>query len=129
MFFNQIRHYYGYIAYRLELDNDLNLTPSILVKAGSAEIQTDFNVSAEFREKFIVGVSYRGYSNNSSDAIVFQGGFRLSNALSMKYAYDFGLSEIRNVNSGSHEILISYDIPTNFGKGTPPQIIYNPRFL
>ena len=129
VFFNQIRHYYGYVSYRLDLNNDLSLTPSVLVKAENAEIQADFNVFAELNEKFVFGVSYRGYSNISTDALVFQGGFRLSNTLSLKYAYDFGLSEIRTVNNGSHEILISYDIATNFGKGTPPEIIYNPRFL
>ena len=77
----------------------------------------------------MLGVGYRGFSNISSDALVFQGGFRLNSKLLMRYAYDFGLSQLRSVHNGSHEILISYNIATDFGKGTPPQIIYNPRFL
>jgi type IX secretion system PorP/SprF family membrane protein len=127
--FNQIRHYYGYVAYEISLDNDLTLLPSFLVKAENASIQVDFNVSAELGDKFMLGMGYRGYNNISNDALIFQGGFRLNDALVLRYAYDFGLSKLKTVSSGSHELLISYDIPTDFGRGTLPQIIYNPRFL
>jgi len=127
--FNQIRHYYGYITYELSLDNDLNLIPSLLIKAESASIQTDFNISAELKDKFMLGIGYRGYNNVSSDALILNGGLRLNNSLILRYAYDFGLSQLNTVHSGSHEVLISYNIATNFGKGTLPQIIYNPRFL
>ena len=127
--FNQIRHYYGYMSYEISLDNDLNLLPSLLIKAETASIQADFNLSVELRDKFMLGIGYRGYNNISSDALIFQGGFRLNDSLFLRYAYDFGLSQLKTVHSGSHELLISYDISTNFGKGTLPQIIYNPRFL
>ena len=127
--FNQIRHYYGYASYEISLDNDLNLIPSLLIKTESASVQTDINVSAQLSNKFMLGVGYRGYSNISSDALIFQGGFRLNNSLFLRYAYDFGISQLKTVHSGSHELLISYDISTNFGKGTMPQIIYNPTFL
>mgnify|MGYP000491968695 CR=1 FL=1 len=127
--FNQVRHYYGYLLYVWDLSEDLVLKPSILVKAASAELQTDITLAAEFKEKFYVGASYRGYSNISIDAITLQGGFRLNNDIQLIYAYDIGLSELVTAHSGSHEILIRYRINTSFGKGVPPPIIYNPRFL
>ncbi len=127
--FNQVRHYYGYLSYEIGLDNDLVLIPSLFVKAETAELQTEINVLAEFKEKFMLGFSYRGYNSFSNDALVFQGGFRLSNNLRLGYAFDYGLSELSTAHNGSHEILISYNLATNFGKGTPPKIIFNPRFL
>jgi len=127
--FNQIRHYYGYLMYQLDLSEDLILRPSVFVKAESAELQMDITLSAEFKEKFSLGASYRGYNNISTDAIIIQGGFRLNNNIQFIYAYDIGLSELVSAHSGSHEILIRYQIDTKIGKGVPPPIIYNPRFL
>lgn len=127
--FNQIRHYFGYISYEFELGNDLVLLPSVLLKAESAELQVDLNISAELQDMFILGVGYRGYNALSTDALVFQGGIRMNNNLQFIYSYDFGLSELVSTHTGSHEILIKYEIVTKIGKGVPPPIIYNPRFL
>lgn len=127
--FNQIRHYYGYISYELDLGSDLVLRPSVLLKAEMAELQTDLNITAEFQDMFILGAGYRGYSAISTDAIVFQGGIRMNNNLQFIYSYDFGLSELVSTHTGSHEILVKYEIETKIGKGNPPPIIYNPRFL
>lgn len=127
--FNQIRHYYGYVTYELDLGNDLVFKPSVLLKAEMAELQVDLNLSAELQEMFILGAGYRGYSALSSDSVVFQGGIRMNNNLQFIYSYDFGLSELVSTHTGSHEILVKYEIPTKIGKGVPPPIIYNPRFL
>ena len=127
--FNQIRHYYGYINYELDLGNDLVLRPSVLLKAETAELQVDLNISAEFQEMFLLGVGYRGYNVQSNDSVVFQGGIKMNNNLQFIYAYDFGLSELVSTHTGSHEILLRYEIKTNLGRGIPPPIIYNPRFL
>lgn len=127
--FNQIRHYYGYILYDLELGNDLVLKPSLLVKAETAEIQIDLNLTAEFQEMFLLGAGYRGYNEFSNDSVVFQGGIKMNNNLQFIYSYDFGLSELVTTHTGSHEILVRYVIDSKIGKGVPPPIIYNPRFL
>ncbi len=127
--FNQIRHYYGYVNYELDLGNDLILRPSLLLKAESAELQVDLNIAAELQEMFLFGVGYRGYNAQSNDSVVFQGGIKMNNNLQFIYAYDFGLSDLVSTHTGSHEILIRYEIKTNLGRGLPPPIIYNPRFL
>ena len=127
--FNQIRHYYGFISYGLELNNDLIFKPSVLVRTDNTELQIDLNIAAEFQGRFILGAGFRGYSSLSSDSVVFQGGIRMNNNLQFIYAYDYGLSDLVSTHSGSHEILIKYEIETDFGKGNLPPIIYNPRFL
>ncbi len=127
--FNQIRHYYGYIIYSQDIGSDIVLKPSVLVKAETAELQVDINLTAEFQEMFLLGAGYRGYNEFSNDSVVLQGGIKMSNNLQFIYSYDFGLSELVTTHSGSHEILVKYVIDSKIGKGVPPPIIYNPRFL
>ena len=127
--FNQIRHYFGYISYDVGISNDILLKPSVFLEAEVSELQINFNIAAEFKERFILGAGYRGYSEFSSDSVVLQGGIKMNNNLQFYYAYDLGLSDLSTTNSGSHEILIKYEIDSKIGKGVPPPIIFNPRFL
>ena len=55
-------------------------------------------------------------------------GARLSNKLSISYAYDITLSDLRNYNDGTHEILVHYNLGKPIGVGRPERIIYNPRY-
>ena len=57
------------------------------------------------------------------------GGFKLSEKITLAYAYDLTLSELSQVSNGSHEIMINYNLGKALGKGKPPRIIYNPRNL
>ncbi len=75
------------------------------------------------------GVSIRGFNENSLDAVSLVGGIRLSKFYIISYGFDIGLSELRKVSEGSHEILLKYNLNKLLGIGLPPKIIYNPRDL
>ena len=45
------------------------------------------------------------------------------------YAYDYTTSNFGQFNSGSHEIMINYNLNKVIGNPLPARIIYNPRFL
>ncbi|MFQ5447342.1 MAG: type IX secretion system membrane protein PorP/SprF, partial [Saprospiraceae bacterium] len=62
-------------------------------------------------------------------AIAVLAGFKLSESIKLAYAYDFTLSNLSTVSSGSHEIMLNYNLGKPIGKGRPPKIIYNPRSL
>ena len=124
-----IRNYFFSFAYSFEISRDIVIQPSFLAK--SDLIQTQFEVSAvvRYNDNIFGGASFRGYNANSIDAAVLLAGFKLNEKITLAYSYDLTLSGLRKVSNGSHEILLNYNLNKPIGKGIPPKIIYNPRFL
>ncbi|MCU0345867.1 MAG: type IX secretion system membrane protein PorP/SprF [Saprospiraceae bacterium] len=127
--FQQERTYFLYTGYRLDLTKSIVVTPSVLVKTDVHQTQIDFSLTAQYNENIFVGGSLRGYNTNSIDAVALIGGFKLNEKISVGYAYDIAVSSLKNVNTGSHEILLNYNLGVPIGKGRAPSIIYNPRSL
>ena len=103
--------------------------PSVFVKSDVLETQVDFSAMFSYDDNISLGASFRGYSENTADAVAIIGGLKLSEKIKLYYSYDLILSDINTVSTGSHEIMLNYNLNKNFGKGVPPPIIYNPRNL
>lgn len=103
--------------------------PSILVRTDFLEYQSDFHIIAKYNGNVFGGIGLRGYNSNSFDALVVTAGMRLNQNYTLSYSYDAGLSDLRNFNEGSHEIMLSYNLNKLIGVGSDPKIIYNPRHL
>ncbi len=127
--FQRNRHYYGFIKYDLEINDFIGLSPSLLYKSDFTESQVEINLLTELDQKFYLGAGYRGVSKNATDAVIIMGGIKLNDHFTIVYSYDLGLSELKNVQNGSHEFLVKYDLNKKIGGGYLPNIIYNPRFL
>lgn len=127
--FKPDRSFFAYLKYRLKLSDDFHLEPSVVVKSTGEQTQTDFSGLIRFRENIFAGVSYRGYNSETQDAIVILTGIKLSEKLSLGYAYDLTQSSLNSVSNGTHEILLNYNLNKPIGQGRPPVIIYNPRSL
>lgn len=123
------RHYMGFASYRIPLNHIFSLQPSILVKSDLTQTQAEASVLAEYQNQLRLGVSYRGFDANTSDAIVIMGGLRLSPRLTLMYSYDVTRSGLRDASQGSHEIMLGYELDRTIGKARLPKIIYNPRLL
>lgn len=123
------RSYFFYLGYNLDINKSLTLNPSTLIKSNLLQTQMDFSVIIKYNDNIFGGASFRGYNSNSIDAVVLMAGFKLSEKITMAYAYDLTLSKLNTVSSGSHEIMLNYNLGKPIGKGKPPVIIYNPRFL
>ena len=91
-------------AYRYWLSDDWLIEPSLMVK-GTAPKEISFDITArvEWQKKLWGGVSYR-----FSDALAIMLGYSFDETLFFGYSYDIGISDLRNYNSGSHEIMIGY---------------------
>ena len=108
--YEQERTYFLYAGYKLDIGNNLAMLPSVLVKSDVQQTQIDFSVLVRFKENIFVGASFRGYSSESIDAVALTGGLKLSEKISVAYAYDLGLSSLSSTNNGSHEILLNYNL-------------------
>ena len=121
------RLYHGYLRARFDLLRAWEISPLLGVMSDGVQHQVTTGVIARYDENFFGGLAYRGYNNQSTDAILLMAGLNLSDKLSVAYAYDLTLSDLRTVQDGSHEITLKYNLRQRIGAGVPPPIIFNPR--
>ncbi len=124
-----VRNYFANFAANFEIGNALILQPSLLLKSDLIETQIEISAIARYSDNIFGGASFRGYNSNSFDAVVLIAGYKLSENLTLAYAYDITISDLSQVSRGSHEVMLNYNLNKAFGKGRLPKIIYNPRFL
>ena len=99
------RHYYASGAVRFNVADNVELEPSVMLKAtAAAPLQLDINSRVIYKE-----IVWGGFSYRTGDAAVAMLGLNKGD-LSFGYAYDITLTNIRAYSSGSHEIFVGYRI-------------------
>ncbi len=116
-----------YVSYKVELNNKMDLTPSVLYKTDFTESIVDINAIFAYNSNILAGVSFRGYANSQFDAIAIVAGLNVTDKWRVSYSYDITTSELNTVSSGSHEIVLRYSIPV--AKPRVGKMINNPRYL
>lgn len=111
------RHYLLTGGYIFDLNKNLKLKPSVLVKylPGTA-IQADLNLGLLINETFWLGSSLR-----SDDAVVLLLEYQSNYFFRIGYAYDITFSEMRKYSNGSHEIMIGIDFGKDLIKTKTPR--------
>jgi len=118
-----------FMQYNYRPDKHSSLSSGFLIKTDQAVLQIDLFTIYKMGSGVFGGLTFRGYNSASVDAIGIIIGSKVNNNYSVSYSYDIGISDLRLVNEGSHEILLSYNLNKLIGIGLPPKIIYNPRHL
>lgn len=122
------RHYYFNAGYTINISDDISVRPNMMIKTDLVQTQAELNAMIIIRKNIWTGLAFRGYGQNSYDALIGFIGMNLTEKIKIGYSYDFNVSGLRNYNSGTHEIVLNYRLP--FGKPFDPgKIIYNPRNL
>ncbi len=122
------RHYYAQAGYKHDLNPDLSLLPSLLIKSDGTSTQFDISALAMYKQMVWLGVSYR-----TEDAIAPIIGYQMATGKDKKsmfkigYSYDVTTSELKNYSSGSHEIMLNYCFMIK--KKEVIEIYGHPRFL
>ena len=99
-------HYFAIAGYVFDLTENIKFKPAILSKIVSgAPLSLDVSANFLFNEKFSFGVAYRW-----DDAISAIVGFQISETLTLGYAYDLTTSNFNNYNSGSHEVMLTFNV-------------------
>lgn len=90
----------------VKITKDLIWKPSLLIKAMiSNAYQVDLNSNFYYIEKLWAGVSYR-----HKDAFIGLIGFRFNSKFDVGYSYSYPLSNIVRISSGSHEIMVRFEL-------------------
>ena len=56
------------------------------------------------------GIGVRGYNSTSLDAIIISGGVNFKKNYTLTYSFGTGISELKRVNEGSHEVSLNYNL-------------------
>ncbi|WP_235296736.1 PorP/SprF family type IX secretion system membrane protein [Portibacter marinus] len=113
----------------IDLNDNLIVAPSIMVRSDLVQTQIDVAAIAKLSGNIFGGLGVRGYNSRTLDAAIVYAGWRFNEHYTLSYAYDIGVSALRSVHDGTHEILLNYNLNKLIGAGLPPKIIYNPRYL
>ena len=117
---HQYTHIYVTAGYVFDLGKKVKFAPSILFKAAPkyAPISMDFNANFIFLDRLWLGVSYR-----LSDSYGFMAAVNITRQLRVGYAYDLTVSPISHFTTGSHEIMVGYDLDYRKSR------MVNPRYV
>ena len=103
---------------RFLLTDDINFTPSVMVKYinGSSKnnFQPEGNLKFQYRDLFWVGGTYR-YENGYAGMI----GLNVGNTFNIGYAYDFTTTAINTVSRGTHELVVGFLLGNKYSEKCP----------
>ncbi|HAF28591.1 MAG TPA: hypothetical protein DCG75_06045 [Bacteroidales bacterium] len=99
------RHYYIVGGYNWKINNEWNLKPSLLTKiVGGSPVSNDITIQALYNKLVGGGIIYR-----VGDALGFFAFGKVYKELNVGYGYEYSLNGLSGVNSGTHEIRLTYD--------------------
>jgi len=112
-------HYFINTGYLFNLSSDVKAKPSVLIKyVRGAPVEMDLNGIVWFYDLIAAGISYRSFA--SLDFILQ---CRVTNQISIGYAYEYATTKLNSFSSGSHEIMLQYYFDFSHPK------IVTPRFF
>jgi type IX secretion system PorP/SprF family membrane protein len=115
--FKEKINYYLIAGYVFDLEDSIKFKPALLTKMVSGTpLQVDVSGNFMFNDRFVVGVAYRW-----SAALSAMVGFQISDGLFIGYGFDNETTNLKNYNSGSHEVFLRYEIFNNLSKITTPR--------
>ena len=105
------RQLYFTAAGNIELKNTLfELQPSLLFNTDFNNFGGEVTLRSTYRKLVWLGLGYR-----YNDAVSVMAGVEFKNFF-VGYAYDYPTSAISKVSSGSHELVVGYQLKLNFNK-------------
>lgn len=111
----QVRHYYFIAGGLIRLNDNVDLKPTTFVKVtNAAPIEADLTSSFIINQKFRIGAMFR-----TGDALGILAGYYINENFQVGYSFDwsYGLETAR-YNYGSHEIMLSYELPKKFRRSS-----------
>ncbi len=119
------RTYYLTSGVALKVNDKIDFRPSVLVKAIQASpITIDLNASFIFNQKFFIGAGLRTGKRINMDGLDNQViaivEYQFHNSFRVGYSYDWYLNRTGKYNSGTHEIMLGFNINLSKTKMSSP---------
>ena len=116
---SEVLHYFISAGYVFDFSTEIKFKPSFLIKS-AFNAPTSIDLSANFLlyDRFEIGAMYR-----LEDSVGAMANFAVTPDIRIGYAYDYITSDLNIKASGSHEIMVLFDL--NFSK----KVSISPRFF
>ncbi|MFI2743109.1 type IX secretion system membrane protein PorP/SprF [Zhouia sp. PK063] len=112
-------HYYLTGGYVFDLSYSLKLKPAVFMKyVAGAPLAVDLSANFLINDMITLGASYR-----FDDSVSGLAGFQLTQSFFVGYAYDYTTTDFNKYNSGTHEIVLRFQLSKKTKK------IQSPRFF
>ncbi|QEE50672.1 type IX secretion system membrane protein PorP/SprF [Flavobacterium alkalisoli] len=99
-------HFYLIGGLVFDLSANTKFKPAFLLKyVSGAPVVADLSANFMFYDKFRIGASYR-----TGDSVSGLVGFQLTQSILIGYAYDYTTTELQQFTSGSHEIMLRFEL-------------------
>lgn len=97
-------HFFLTAGYIWEINQDFKLEPSAMLKGSLPKaVQLDINTRVIWQDMVWGGISYR-----TGDAVSILIGYAYEKRIYFGYSYDITLSDLKNYNTGTHEIMFGF---------------------
>ena len=117
--YKELMSYYFIAGYVFDINYNLKFKPALMTKlTAGAPLQIDLSGNFMYNDKFVLGAAYRWDAAFSAMA-----GFQVYEGLFVGYAYDSDTTNLKNYNSGSHELFLRFELFNHLSK------IVSPRFF
>jgi type IX secretion system PorP/SprF family membrane protein len=115
--YKERENFYLIGGYIFDLSPSVKFKPAFLTKmVTGSPLQVDASANFMFFDKLVLGGAYRWDAAFSALA-----GFQISDGLFIGYAYDMETTELKNYNSGSHEVFLRYELFNKVSKMVSPR--------
>ena len=107
-FGRRVPHYFLTLSYNWKINTNIEFRPTVILKAvQGAPLKTDITLQWLLYEKYSAGLMYR---TGSDIGILVQ--YWITKKLRMGYAFDYGLNDLNEFHQGSHELALTFRVPT-----------------
>jgi type IX secretion system PorP/SprF family membrane protein len=112
-------HIFASAGYRMFLNEDVSILPSILAKyvPNTPTSQFDVNVKAQYQDLVWLGASYRFKYGYAALA-----GVNVSNTFNVGYSYDYTTTRLNHFSKGTHEVVLGFLIGNKYGDWCPRNV-------
>ncbi|MFN7674952.1 type IX secretion system membrane protein PorP/SprF [Flavobacterium sp.] len=115
--FQERMNFYFIGGYVFDVSQSVKFKPAILTKAVTGSpLQVDTSANFLFFDKLMLGGAYRW-----SAAFSAMAGFQITDGLFIGYSYDMETTELKNYNSGSHEVFLRFELFSKVSKMVSPR--------
>ncbi|WP_179006746.1 PorP/SprF family type IX secretion system membrane protein [Winogradskyella forsetii] len=116
---SEVLHYFLSAGYVFDLAGSTKFKPSFLLKSAfDAPTSLDLSANFLFYDKLEVGATYR-----LEDSVGAMANFAVTPDIRIGYAYDYTTSDLNVRSSGSHEIMLLFDLSPS------KKVSISPRFF
>ena len=120
-------HYFmtgGYV-FTFNGNDNLKLKPAFMAKGvAGAPLSLDVTANVLINNKFEGGIGYR-----LGDSVRGLASFYVTPTLRIGYSYDYTLTNLRNFNTGSHEVYVLFELGSSSDKNSGKGYDKSPRFF